>query len=115
MSASEKLKALDVAATPVGWFDDMHFPEGVYNGCPTSHWDYYLDQVDIDLIVAVRNALPQIVAVVDCGPRVLSLLQRCSLHADSEGFQTTASDLREAHDELAAALAALEEKLEDPT
>jgi len=61
MSASEKLRALDVAMTPAPWT----LSRSDYEAVPYFVWDYYLEDKDADGVVALRNVLPQIVAVVE--------------------------------------------------
>jgi hypothetical protein len=70
MSASKKLKALDEAATPVesGW--TVSALTHIYGDCGDGVRDVLIAQAnwrqqDADLVVAIRNALPQIVAVVE--------------------------------------------------
>ena len=95
MSASEKLKALDDAATSGPWLFEAG--EGVqYVSDATGRFDAHIryEAEDAALVAALRNVLPQIVAVVEAAEKAVK--------DEQYGIQRTP---------IPAALAALEEAL----
>jgi hypothetical protein len=81
---------------PSGWFGLAEFSRGS----------------DSEVCTALRNALPQIVAVVEWGERLELAFQR-SVDLNLEPSLAFATSERAAFDQLRAAVAALEEALHD--
>lgn len=110
MSAAEKLRALDEAMTPGTWgiFVPVRNPEhaaaGYTTEVPTDHWGYYLDENDEKGVAVLRNALPEIIAVVEAAEELLY----------AWGNTLDRASMMEEGDRLIDALAVLKEKLSQP-
>lgn len=106
MSAADKLRALDEAMTPGTWgtIVPVRNPEyaaaGYTTEVPTDHWGYYLDENDEKGVAVLRNALPEVIVVVE---RLEHLIY-------DNGTRSRQQMWRDAE----SALVALEEKLSQP-
>jgi hypothetical protein len=110
VSASEKLKALDAAASPGPWgvYEDVEMSGGepypVHRLTNNKGWLMSLDASDLAkpdayLMAALRSALPQIVAVVSAAEQARLKLR----HRDIVGTETW-NAMESALDELNEAL-----------
>lgn len=83
MPSFTRMKELERAATPGPWMTasnpnlllsedgDVIWPDHLGERLP-SMWDYYLNETDAEMIVALRNGFPHLLTVIEAARRLVT-------------------------------------------